>query len=42
MTDPIGRFMLMFLERRFEKMGRNHQLMRIIGKKFTIWVTKRD
>lgn len=41
MKDPFGRLLIHFLERRFERIGRDGQLMRIIGKKFTIWVTKR-
>lgn len=41
MTDPMGRLLIRLLERRFERLGRNNQLMRIVGKKFTIWVTKR-
>lgn len=41
MKDPFGRLLIFFMERRFERLARNGQLMRIIGKKFTIWVTKR-
>jgi len=41
MTDPFGRWLLKQLEKRFDTLLKNRQLMRIIGKKYTIWVTKR-
>lgn len=41
MNDPFGRLLLFMLERRFKQIQRNHGMMRIIGKKFTIWVTER-
>lgn len=41
MTDPMGRLLIKLLEQRFERLAKNNQLMRIVGSKFTIWVTKR-
>lgn len=42
MTDPIGKALLKMLENRFEKLAKEHKLMRIVGNKFTIWVTRKD
>ncbi len=42
MTDPFGRWLLRQLEKRFEKLASEHKLMRIVGHKFTIWVTRKD
>lgn len=41
MTDFFGRWLLKQLERRFERLARNNQMMRIVGSKFTIWVTRK-
>jgi hypothetical protein len=41
MTDPFGKFMIRFIERRMAKLYGDHKMMRIVGKRFTIWVTER-
>lgn len=41
MTDPIGKFMIGWIERRMAKLYGEHRMMRIVGKRFTIWVTER-
>jgi hypothetical protein len=40
-TDPIGKLMIAFIERRMAKLYGEHKMMRIVGKRFTIWVTER-
>lgn len=41
MTDLFGRIMIHFIESRMSRYMKEHKLMRIVGKRFTIWVTER-